>query len=86
MAKALFLIKLRKKFLQCILQIHFITKLTDKLKPNCLLKTLVLGSFANKLVILIIVAIELVLNFGYDTISKGKNYNLRSEYFEKSNN
>lgn len=60
-------------------------ELTDKFKPNYLLKMLVLKSFANKLVILIIVVIKSVLSFGYNTIYKDKNCNSGFGYFKKSN-
>lgn len=90
MAKALFPIKLREKLTQRVLQIQSVTELTDKLKPDYLLKTLVFRLFADKLIILIVIAVGLVSISGHKAISKGKNYNsniliLGSRYSKEGN-
>lgn len=75
MAKAFFTVKLREKLAQRESQIQSVTELTDKLKPECLLKTLVLRLFANKLVTLIIMALGSVSTSSHSTVSKGKKCN-----------
>lgn len=90
MAKALFPIKLREKLTQRVLQIQSVIKLTNKLKPDCLLKILVFRPFADKIIILIVIAVGLVSIFGHKAISKGKNCNsniliLESRYFKEGN-
>lgn len=72
------------------MQKQSVTELTDKLKPDCLLKISVFRPFANKLIILIVIAVGLVSIFGYEAIFKGKDCNsyiliLESGYSKEGN-
>lgn len=89
MAKVLFLIKWRKKLARRVSQIQFISKLANKLKPDCLLKTSVFWLCANKLVTKIVSTMRSVLTLGHSTVPRKKYHpdisTLRSGYSEEGN-